>query len=79
MADAATIKRLQTWVWVLVYAGTLLVGIGLTARRSDSGTGAIVIWIGAVLIAAGALLVWIRSRIRTDTRAETSPPKRPAP
>jgi uncharacterized membrane protein HdeD (DUF308 family) len=75
MVATATIKRLQTWVWVLVYAGIVLVGVGLTARRSDASTGSTVAWIGALLIAAGVLLIWIRSRIRPDP----TPPKRPAP
>jgi hypothetical protein len=75
MVASVTIKRLQTWVWVFVYAGILLIGIGLAARRDDPSIGTMVAWIGAVLIAVGALLIWIRSRIRPDT----PPPKRPTP
>ena len=81
MVSAETLKRLQTWVWVFVYGGILVIGIGLTAWRNDSTTGAVVTVIGAVLLGIGALLVWIRSRLRTESLPPPAPnpPKPTAP
>jgi hypothetical protein len=75
-ATAMKIKRIQTWVWVFVYAGILTVGIGLTARHSDSAAGGAIALVGAALVAVGALLVWIRSRMPSDittTKSEPTP------
>ena len=58
--------RIDTWVWVLVYGGLVVLGVGLTVQRSDDTFGWIIALVGALLIAAGALLVWIRSRTTAD-------------
>ena len=77
MVSAETIKRLQTWIWVFVYGGIVVIGIGLIARRNDSTTGAVVSVLGAVLVGIGAVLIWIRSRLRTE--APAPPPKPTVP
>ena len=61
--------RIDTWVWVLVYGGLVVLGIGLTVQRSDGTFGWTIALVGALLIAAGALLVWIRSRTTADNPA----------
>jgi len=58
--------RIDTWIWVFVYGGLVVLGIGLTAQRSDDTLGWIIALVGALLIAAGALLIWIRSRTTAD-------------
>ena len=30
--------RVQKWIWVLVYAGIVLLGLGLMVRRDDAAT-----------------------------------------
>ena len=61
--------RIDTWIWLLVYGGLVVLGVGLTVQRSDGAFGWIIALVGALLIAAGALLVWIRSRTTTDNRS----------
>jgi len=69
--------RIEVWVWVLVYAGLIFFGLGLAVQRSDDSLGWGIAAVGAVLVAAGALLVWIRSRM--NNAADTPQPGKPAP
>ena len=55
--------RIEVWIWVLVYAGLIVFGTGLAVQRSDGSLGWSIAAVGALLVAAGALLVWIRSRM----------------
>ena len=77
-----TTSRVETWVWVFVYAGMLVLGIGLAVGRTDDALGWAIAAIGIISIALGALLVWIRSRMKnaalTGASAE-SPFKKEAP
>ncbi len=54
---------LDKWIWVLVYGGLLLLSLGLFVKRSDAGLGWTLIGLGAVVALAGAVLVWVRSRM----------------
>ena len=69
----STATRIDTWIWIFVYGGLVVLGVGLTIQRGDDAFGGIIAAAGALLIAVGALLVWIRSRIKTDR----PPTKRP--
>jgi hypothetical protein len=55
---AATVEAL---VWVLIYGGLLLGGLGLFVDREGSVLGIVMVVIGALL--AGIVLVWVRSRM----------------
>ena len=56
-------RKVELWVWVLVYGGMVVLGLGLAVQRTDAGTGWVIDCGGGVLIALGALLVWVRSRM----------------
>ena len=58
-------RTVETWVWVFVYGGMIVLGIGLAVQRTDAGTGWLVACAGGVLVGLGALLVWVRSRMRS--------------
>ncbi len=58
--DAA---RLDALVWTLVFGGLLVVGLGIALQRQGAGYGWGVVVAGAVLVAAGVVLVWVRSRV----------------
>ena len=60
--DNSTIDKL---VWVLIYSGLLLVGLGVFLMRSDTVVGWVVVIAGALDAAAGAVLIWVRSRRRS--------------
>jgi len=57
--DNATIEKL---IWVLIYGGLLVLSLGLFVLRQDGVFGHTLIGSGALGVALGALLIWIRSR-----------------
>ena len=59
-------RKVETWVWVLVYGGMIVLGIGLAIQRTDADTGWPIACAGGVLVGLGALLVWVRSRMRGE-------------
>ena len=61
MSNAA----LEKLVWVLIYSGLLLVCLGVFLMRSDTVVGWVVVIAGALDAAAGAVLIWVRSRRRS--------------
>jgi len=57
---AATV---ETLVWVLIYGGLLLGGLGLFVAREGSALGMVMVVVGAVALLAGIVLVWVRPRM----------------
>ena len=58
-------SRVETWVWVFVYAGMLVFGVGLAVSRTADALGTAIASVGVLLIVIGALLVWVRSRMKS--------------
>ena len=58
MSNAA----LEKLVWVLIYSGLLLVCLGVFLMRGDAVLGWVIVIAGALDAAAGAVLIWVRSR-----------------
>ena len=56
-------ERIETWVWVLIYGGLLVCGLGVALSRGGLAYGWTVSVIGIVLAVAGAVLVYVRSRM----------------
>jgi len=59
--SAAAVEKL---IWVLVYGGLLLVGLGIAVQRSDAALGLGMIVFGAIDAVIGAVLIWVRSRMK---------------
>ena len=59
-------QRVETWVWVLVYLGMVLIGVGMSVQRSDEVQGWVVTAIGITLDALGVVLIWVRSRAKDE-------------
>jgi hypothetical protein len=57
---------LDQLIWVLIYGGLLLVSLGLFVWRRAAPSGWALVALGSLLAAAGALLVWVRSRRPAD-------------
>ena len=60
---SATTRRIGRLIWVLIYGGLFGVGIGVALERAGESYGWTVIGAGMVGIAAGCVLVWVRSRM----------------
>jgi len=58
MSNAA----MEKLVWVLIYSGLLLICLGVFLMRGDTIVGWVVVVAGALDAAAGAVLIWVRSR-----------------
>ena len=56
-------ERIETWVWVLIYGGLLVGCVGVALSRGGLGYGWTVAVIGIVFAVAGAVLVYVRSRM----------------
>ena len=53
-------------IWIYVYVGMILLGLGLAVQRSDATTGWTIAVIGSVSIFIGIVLVWVRSRMNRE-------------
>ncbi len=58
MSNAA----LHKLIWALIYAGLLGVVLGLSIQKADDPLGWSIVVGGALVAAAGAVLLWVRSR-----------------
>ncbi len=62
MGSAAS--KLETWIWVLIYLGLILLGLGLSVQRGDAALGWGLLTVGGVGVVVGSVLVWVRSRMK---------------
>jgi hypothetical protein len=53
----------EVWIWTLIYGGLLLFSLGLFVGRGDASLGWTLGMVGAVLVATGVLLIYLRSRM----------------
>ena len=53
-------------VWVYVYVGMALLGLGLAVQRTDTTIGWTLVVIGSISIFIGIVLVWVRSRMKRE-------------
>ena len=57
---------LETWVWVLIYGGLLLLSLGVFVQRGDAAFGGVLLVAGGVALVAGVVLVVVRARRPKD-------------
>ena len=55
--------RLEALIWVLIYGGLIGGSLGFALERSGEAYGRGVVVCGALAVAGGIVLVWIRSRL----------------
>ncbi len=56
-------RRIGALIWALIYGGLFVVGIGFALQGAGESYGWVLAACGAVAIAAGCVLVWVRSRM----------------
>ena len=56
--------RLDVLVWALMYGGLIGVCVGVALQRNGEAYGWGVGVAGALVVAAGIVLLWVRSRVR---------------
>ena len=67
-------KRVETWVWVLIYLGMFLFALGLSVQRSSPSVGWTLSAAGIALVTVGVVLIYVRSRLK-DGAAGQDPNK----
>jgi hypothetical protein len=58
-----SVARLQAVIWILIYAGLLILVLGLSAARIDPAVGWSLVLAGGIAAALGFFLIWVRSRM----------------
>lgn len=66
MASPRTIARVEALVWILIYGGLLTLVLGLAVRTDAPVLACVLMVAGLVVAVAGAVLIWVRSRMRLD-------------
>jgi hypothetical protein len=55
--------RLDVLIWTLIYGGLLAAGLGIALARNGEHYGVGIAIASALVVAIGAVLVWVRSRL----------------
>ncbi len=56
-------RKLDTWAWLLIYAGLLVLGLAWFMVARDAPLGSTLMVAGAVAMAVGVALIFVRSRM----------------
>lgn len=54
--------RLEKWIWILIYGGLFLFILGIATGRTEAVTGWLLAAPGAIAVAVGVVLIYVRSR-----------------
>ena len=55
--------RLEALIWALIYGGLIVAAVGIALERNGAAYGRGIVAVGALAVAAGIVLVWVRSRL----------------
>ncbi|HZY18538.1 MAG TPA: hypothetical protein VFE82_08650 [Ramlibacter sp.] len=69
MASARALAWVERLVWILIYGGLFGVVLGIATGGAHLVAGWSLGVLGGIAVAAGLVLIWVRSRLR-----ETTPP-----
>ena len=58
-----SVARVEALVWILIYGGLLGASLGFAFGRNGKAFGWALIVAGALAVVAGAVLIWVRSRM----------------
>jgi F0F1-type ATP synthase assembly protein I len=56
-------KQLEKWSWILIYGGLLGASLGWFLRANNDAAAWTLICVGAVVAAAGAVMIVVRARM----------------
>jgi len=61
-----TPKTLESLIWVLIYGGLIVLCLGIAEAASLPTTGTTLSVVGGLVAAVGAVLIYVRSRMKGD-------------
>ena len=59
--------RLHKIIWALIFGGLLTVVMGIFVSKSDDAFGWTMVIAGIAMVAIGAILIYVRSKMKTDS------------
>jgi hypothetical protein len=59
--------RLHKIIWSLIFGGLLTIILGIFVGKTDDAVGWVMIAAGSLMTAVGAVLIYVRSTLTTDT------------
>ncbi len=59
--------RLHKTIWTLIFGGLLTLILGIFVGKTDDAIGWVMIAVGGLMTVAGAVLIYVRSTMTTDT------------
>jgi hypothetical protein len=63
MASAKTLLWIERLVWILIYAGLFAIVLGVATLSHEPITAWSLLVFGGCAVVAGAVLIWVRSRL----------------
>ena len=66
MVSNAVIQRIQLLIWVFIYGGLLAIVLATFVARTDEGTAWWMTLTGGVFVVVGAVLIYVRSRLKAS-------------
>ena len=71
----ARAEALETWTWVLIFGGLLLMCLGLFLMRTLPGAAWTLVVAGPVLVVVGVVLIFLRAKL-PETESQNMPPRK---
>ena len=59
--------RLHKIIWTLIFGGLLMIILGIFVGKTDDVIGWMMITAGAVMTLVGAILIYVRSTMKSDS------------
>ena len=59
--------RLHKIIWALIFGGLLAIILGIFVGKADDGTGWVMVAAGGLMTAVGAVLIYVRSKMTTES------------
>ncbi|MDB5873574.1 MAG: hypothetical protein JWQ07_3016 [Ramlibacter sp.] len=71
IASPKAIAWIERLIWILIYGGLFAIILGVVARPHIAALGWSLMVFGGCVAVAGAVLIWVRSRIQTSLERPT--------
>lgn len=66
-------KRLETWIWVLIYIGLATIGLGISVVRNSRSLGLSMTCFGIGFVVLGIVLIYVRSMMKGSDPKRLNP------
>ena len=73
MASARTLARLDSLSWIFIFAGLLVLVLGIATHGEARIAGWSLSVLGIVTAAVGIVLIYVRSRLPLDDASKSAP------